>query len=132
MVQIDRPEQCVLLPDGTKVPYDYLVITPGLQDAALNSLKIRSWGIEHITEGYRHVNGAMSSADPNLRELLVPGGTLIKSLIWNPLSYAVVYGRSLSAYCIVQGLLLRQVPAQKILLVLPPRGDPDNLCVTLS
>ena len=50
----------------------------------------------------------MSSADPSLRNLLVPGGTLVKSLIWNPLSYAVVYGRSLSAYCVVQGLLLRQ------------------------
>merc|ERR1719174_1050307 len=79
--------------------------------------------------GYRRVNGAMSSADPNLRNLLIPGGTLIKSLIWNPLSYAVVYGRSLSAYCLVQGLLLRQVPPHKILLVLPPRGDEDNLCV---
>ena len=32
-------------------------------------------------------------------------------MIWNPLSYAVVYGRSLSAYCVVQGLLLRQVAA---------------------
>merc|ERR1719426_115767 len=112
MVQIHREEQHV-----------------ELQDAALNLLKIRSWGIDHLTQGYRKVNGAMSSADPNLRNLLVPGGTLVKSLIWNPLSYAVVYGRSLSAYCLVQGLLLRQVPPHKILLVLPPRGDEDNLCV---
>merc|ERR1719316_1966004 len=129
MVQIHREEQHVELPDGSKVPYDFLVITAGLQDAALNLLKIRSWGIDHLTQGHRKVNGAMSSADPNLRNLLVPGGTLVKSLIWNPLSYAVVYGRSLSAYCVVQGLLLRQVPPHKILLVLPPRGDQDNLCV---
>merc|ERR1719352_12557 len=129
MIQIHREDQHVILPDGSKVPYDFLVITAGLQDAALNSLKIRTWGLDHLTQGYRRVNGAMSSADPNLRNLLIPGGTLIKSLIWNPLSYAVVYGRSLSAYCLVQGLLLRQVPPHKILLVLPPRGDEDNLCV---
>merc|ERR1719426_108682 len=126
MIQIHREDQHVILPDGSKVPYDFLVITAGLQDAALNSLKIRTWGLDHLTQGYRRVNGAMSSADPNLR---IPGGTLIKSLIWNPLSYAVVYGRSLSAYCLVQGLLLRQVPPHKILLVLPPRGEEDNLCV---
>merc|ERR1719421_1495746 len=122
MVQIQRDEQHVVMPDGSKVPFDYLVVTAGLQDAALNLLKIRSWGIDHLTNGYRKVNGAMSSADPSLRSLLIPGGTLVKSLIWNPLSYAVVYGRSLSAYCLVQGLLLRQVPPHKILLLrqVPP------------
>uniref|UniRef100_A0A7S1WTM7 CFAP61 dimerisation domain-containing protein n=1 Tax=Alexandrium catenella TaxID=2925 RepID=A0A7S1WTM7_ALECA len=46
---------------------------------------------------------------------------MVKSLIWNPLSYAVVYGRSLHAYCVVQGLLMRRVPPTKIVLVLPPR-----------
>merc|ERR550514_685440 len=111
------------------VPYDYLIVTAGLQDDALHQLKLRSFGIGHVTEGYRRVNGSMSAADPSIRELLVHGGTLIKSLIWNPLSYAVVYGRSLSAYCIVQGLLQRQVPPQKILLVLPKRGDEQNLQV---
>uniref|UniRef100_A0A7S0B3V8 CFAP61 dimerisation domain-containing protein n=1 Tax=Pyrodinium bahamense TaxID=73915 RepID=A0A7S0B3V8_9DINO len=63
----------------------------------------------------------MSVADPSIRDLLVEGGTLIKSLIWNPLSYVVVYGRSLHAYCVVQGLLMRKVPPTKIILVLPPR-----------
>ena len=51
----------------SEVPYDFLAITAGLQDAALNSLKIRTWGLDHLTQGYRRVNGAMSSADPNLR-----------------------------------------------------------------
>jgi len=100
-------------------------VAAGLQDDALHSLKIRSWGgadkADHITEGYRRVNGCMSAADPAIRGMLVEGGTLVKSLIWNPLSYAVVYGRSLDVYCVVQGLLMRKVPPTKILLVLPPR-----------
>merc|ERR1719217_1942151 len=121
MVQIDRQQRCVVLHDGAILPYDYLIVAAGLQDDALHALRIRSWGVEHVTEGYRHVNGAMSAADPSIRMLLVEGGTLVKSLIWNPLSYAVVYGRSLHAYCVVQGLLMRKVPPTKIILVLPPR-----------
>jgi len=121
MVQIDRQQKCCILHDGAMLPFDYLINAAGLQDDALHSLKIRSWGVEHVTDGYRRVNGAMSVADPSIRDLLVEGGTLIKSLIWNPLSYAVVYGRSLHAYCVVQGLLMRKVPPTKIILVLPPR-----------
>jgi hypothetical protein len=121
MVQIDRQQRCCILHDGSLLPYDYLIVGAGLQDDALHSLRIRSWGVEHVTQGYRRVNGAMSVADPSIRDLLVEGGTLIKSLIWNPLSYAVVYGRSLDAYCVVQGLLMRRVPPTKIVLVLPPR-----------
>lgn len=121
MVQIDRQQRCCILHDGSMLPYDYLVVAAGLQDDALHALKIRSWGVEHVTDGYRRVNGCMSAADPSIRDLLVEGGTLVKSLIWNPLSYAVVYGRSLHAYCVVQGLLMRKVPPTKIILVLPPR-----------
>jgi len=125
MVQIDRQQRCCILHDGSMLPYDYLIIAAGLQDNALHSMRIRSWGVEHVTEGYRRVNGAISVADPSIRDLLVEGGTLIKSLIWNPLSYAVVFGRSLHAYCVVQGLLLRKVPPTKIILVLPPRLEED-------
>jgi len=121
MVHIDRHQRCCILHDGSMLPYDYLIVAAGLQDDGLHSLRIRSWGVEHITDGFRSVNGCMSVADPSIRDLLVEGGTLVKSLIWNPLSYAVVYGRSLDAYCVVQGLLMRKVPPTKIILVLPPR-----------
>lgn len=121
MVQVDRAQRCCILHDGSMLPYDYLIVSAGLQDDALHGLKVRSWGVEHVTDGYRRVNGAMSVADSSIRDLLVEGGTLVKSLIWNPLSYAVVYGRSLHAYCVVQGLLMRKVPPTKIILVLPPR-----------
>lgn len=123
MVHIDRQQKCCILHDGSMLPYDYLVVATGLQDDTLHALKIQSMGVEHVTDGYRRVNGAMSAADPSIRDLLVEGGTLVKSLIWNPLSYAVVYGRSLNAYCVVQGLLLRKVPARKIILVLPSRSQ---------
>lgn len=123
MVHIDRQQKCCILHDGSMLPYDYLVVATGLQDDALHALKIQSMGVEHVTDGYRRVNGAMSAADPSIRDLLVEGGTLVKSLIWNPLSYAVVYGRSLNAYCVVQGLLLRKVPPKKIILVLPSRSQ---------
>lgn len=126
MVQIDRQQRCCVLHDGSMLPYDYLIVGAGLQDDALHSLRIRSWGVEHVTDGYRSVNGCMSAADPSIRDLLVEGGTLVKSLIWNPLSYAVVYGRSLHAYCVVQGLLMRKVPPTKIILVLPPRLQDDS------
>lgn len=125
MCQIDRQQRCCILHDGSVLPYDYLVVTAGLQDEALNSLKIRSWGVSHVADGFRQVNGAMSAADPFIRDLLVEGGTLVKSLIWNPLSFAVVYGRSLHAYCVAQGLLLRKVPPTKIIMVLPPRMEDD-------
>lgn len=42
---------------------------PGLQDDALHALKIQSMGVEHVTDGYRRVNGAMSAADPSIRDL---------------------------------------------------------------
>ncbi|CEM02697.1 unnamed protein product [Vitrella brassicaformis CCMP3155] len=156
MVSLDRKNGTVGLQDGSQLPYDTLVLAAGLQDDALNAMKIRSWGIETgptgpfavrepspysqpmgeghsgatgkasdvpLPEGFRRLNGAISSADPTLRELLIEGGVLMKSLIWNPLSYAVVYGRSLDAYCLVQGLLLRKVPPKKLILVLPPREE---------
>jgi len=118
MIALDREQRVVLLPDKSMLPYDTLVLTTGLQDDALHQLKIRSWGVE-ATHGYANINGALSCADPALSQLLVEGGKFIKSLIWNPLSYAVVYGRSLDAYCAVQGLLSRKVPPPKIVLVLP-------------
>lgn len=66
------------------------------------------------------INGALSIGDPNLKQFLGIGGTFIKSLIWNPLVFTVVYGRTLDVYSIIQGLLVRNVPAVKIILILPP------------
>ncbi|KAL8273686.1 hypothetical protein Esti_002398 [Eimeria stiedai] len=74
----------------------------------------------------RKVNGCVSAADPQIYELLGENGEVyigpfLTPLRWNPLATVVVYGRSLDAFCLVQGLINRQVPPQKISLVLPPR-----------
>ncbi|XP_026193386.1 uncharacterized protein LOC113147347 [Cyclospora cayetanensis] len=69
----------------------------------------------------RKVNGCISAADPHLHELLGESGPFLTPLRWNPLASVVVYGRSLDAFCLVQGLIKRDVPPQKISLVLPPR-----------
>ncbi|EPR61028.1 hypothetical protein TGGT1_312440 [Toxoplasma gondii GT1] len=129
------------------LPYDFLVLAAGMQDAALQSIGLRSWGLQenHVNSNSptmvnhadqtwtgkrkarnanslpQRVNGCISSADPWLYDLLEENGPYLIPLRWNPLTYVVVYGRSLDAYCLVHGLLSRDVPAQKITLILPPR-----------
>lgn len=177
MKQIDRQQNFIyleadstgLIPENTILPYDYLVIACGMQDNALHTLGLRSWGsmkpsstplsekqraIEGVggnaenpakillgqmsmdvkaeiqaanNEGGQSVglennvmNGALSIGDPNLGTFLATKGTFIKSLIWNPLCYAVVYGNSMDAYNAIQGLLVRNVPPTKIVLLIPP------------
>ncbi|KAF4675449.1 hypothetical protein FOL47_007757, partial [Perkinsus chesapeaki] len=113
--------------DLVDIPYDYLVLTCGLQEHALHSLNIRSLGVADIPDGYKHVNGCLSTADAALDDILADGSILLKSLMWNPLSYVVIYGRSLDAYCAIQGLLGRLVPPEKIILVLPPRRSRETI-----
>ncbi|KEP63487.1 UNVERIFIED_CONTAM: hypothetical protein HHA_312440 [Hammondia hammondi] len=134
--------------DSPVLPYDFLVLAAGMQDAALQSIGLRSWGLQenHINSNSptmvnhddqtwtgrrkarnakslpQRVNGCISSADPWLYDLLEENGPYLIPLRWNPLTYVVVYGRSLDAYCLVHGLLSRDVPAQKITLILPPRS----------
>ncbi|KAF4711100.1 hypothetical protein FOZ62_012580, partial [Perkinsus olseni] len=110
-----------------EIPYDHLVLTTGLQDHALHSLSIRSMGVADLPLGYRHVNGCLSSADSSCDKVLGDGSILLKSLMWNPLSYVVIYGRALDSYCAIQGLLGRLVPPEKIVLVLPPRRSRETI-----
>ncbi|PFH34205.1 hypothetical protein BESB_073570 [Besnoitia besnoiti] len=142
------------------LPYDFLILTTGMQDAALQSIGVRSWGLpetppagtdaaaaaprEELTldgnrgiadSGYprqRRVNGCISSADPRLYHLLDEDGPYLVPLRWNPLTSVVVYGRSLDAYCLVHGLLSRDVPAQKITIILPPRSSTTASSTQLS
>jgi hypothetical protein len=69
------------------------------------------------------INGALSIGDANLGGYLDGQGTFVKSLIWNPLCYAVIYGNSLNAYNVIQGLLLRNVSTTKIILIRPPENQ---------
>ncbi|KAL8430555.1 hypothetical protein Efla_000500 [Eimeria flavescens] len=87
-----------------------------------NVLKEQPESQDHSGE-LRKVNGCISAADPQIHELLGESGKpghithvrpFLIPLRWNPLASAVVYGRSLDALCLVQGLIKRQVPPQKI------------------
>ncbi|KAF4670670.1 hypothetical protein FOZ61_009513 [Perkinsus olseni] len=140
MISLDRTAKTVSVvastEDGSQaeaagklieIPYDHLVLTTGLQDHALHSLSIRSMGVADLPLGYRHVNGCLSSADSSCDKILGDGSILLKSLMWNPLSYVVIYGRALDSYCAIQGLLGRLVPPEKIVLVLPPRRSRDTI-----
>eukprot|EP00916_Digyalum_oweni_P027116 GHVL01044515.1.p1 GENE.GHVL01044515.1~~GHVL01044515.1.p1 ORF type:complete len:1052 (-),score=121.48 GHVL01044515.1:1265-4420(-) len=126
MLSLQREKKEIYLDGGFAVPYDYLILTPGLQDNGLHTLQISSWGLKDIAEGFRFVNGCISCADPNIYNLLNPQGTLIKSLVWNPLTFVIVYGRSLDSYSILQGLLKRGIPASKIIHVLPPSVEAED------
>ncbi|KAF4740770.1 hypothetical protein FOZ62_028426, partial [Perkinsus olseni] len=140
MISLDRTAKTVSVvastEDGSQaeaagklieIPYDHLVLTTGLQDHALHSLSIRSMGVADLPLGFRHVNGCLSSADSSCDKILGDGSILLKSLMWNPLSYVVIYGRALDSYCAIQGLLGRLVPPEKIVLVLPPRRSRDTI-----
>ncbi|PHJ24890.1 hypothetical protein CSUI_001260, partial [Cystoisospora suis] len=117
---------------GVLLPYDFLILATGMQDSSLQEIGVRSWGLDDVHDlceessssssalSIRKVDGCISSADPRLHDLLDEKGPYLVPLRWNPLTSAVVYGRSLDAYCLVHALLHRDVPAQKITLVLPP------------
>lgn len=113
MKAIDRVQNSLELEGGVMLPYDHLVLACGLQDSTLNV----------FGPSNNLPQGALSISDPSLTRHLHPEGTFVKSLIWNPLSYAAVYGDSLDVFSIVQALLDRKVPRSKIVLVVPPKGD---------
>eukprot|EP00921_Rhytidocystis_pertsovi_P004395 GHVQ01007654.1.p1 GENE.GHVQ01007654.1~~GHVQ01007654.1.p1 ORF type:complete len:1344 (+),score=181.37 GHVQ01007654.1:897-4928(+) len=83
---------------------------------------------KHNSQTCQQAHGAISVCASNLSELLKAQGRLVRSLLWNPLCRVVVYGSSLSAYCTLNGLLQRNVPPQKILLVLPPHCSDTAAC----
>eukprot|EP00392_Amoebophrya_sp_AT5.2_P005443 g5452.t1 len=206
--EIDRGQKALVLESekSSLLPYDYLVLTPGLQDCTLSrdGIQLRSYGFnrtaiwqietsdikaralqrkkeaavrekeeaekkekrnprsasrdrraetredsgaaaENTEEGTTSeeqrlleesrpvinpdeepstLNGVLSVGDPRLADFFAESGTFVKGLIWNPLTVICVYGNSLDVYTIIQGLLLRKVPANKIVLVQPPTaGD---------
>ena len=121
MVDIDRSDKNIILDDDNKIiPYDTLVLAMGLQDKTLPSLGYVSRGIAPLNDEKRHVEGLLSIDDPKLYDHLRIGGTLMNALTnrRRPQN-CVVYGRSLSAYTCIKGLLARGMRAEQITLVIP-------------
>lgn len=120
MIDIERQEKKVILHDGSMVPYDTLILTMGLQDQTLNTLGYSSKGISPTPEGKEVVEGLLSIDDPFLYKHLEKGGELVRLLSnRKKKNDVVVYGRTLNAYCCIQGLIRRGVRPQNIYLIIP-------------
>eukprot|EP01022_Parablepharisma_sp_SALTPOND_P008302 TRINITY_DN1355_c0_g1_i1.p1 TRINITY_DN1355_c0_g1~~TRINITY_DN1355_c0_g1_i1.p1 ORF type:complete len:1491 (-),score=241.80 TRINITY_DN1355_c0_g1_i1:5780-10252(-) len=120
MIDIDRQQKSIILYDDSVLPYDILVLTMGLQEKTLQSLGYVSRGIAPIPTDYIHLDGVISVDDPYLYQHLRPGGTIISMLAHKKKpERCVVYGRSLSTLCCIQGLIKRGVKPHMITLAIP-------------
>lgn len=66
MTDIDRSDKNVILDDGRVIPYDTLVLSMGIQEKTLDSLKFASWGIHPVPSDIRRCRGVLSIDDPHL------------------------------------------------------------------
>jgi len=120
MVDIDRSDKNIILHDDTVIPYDTLVLGMGIQDKTLASLGYGSRGIAPLPANLKRADGILSIDDPYLYQHLRKDGTLINILTDKKrVKDCVIYGRGLSTYCCIQGLLERGVKAEQITLAIP-------------
>ena len=105
----------VLLDCGNEeiVEYDFLIITTGLQDNTLHSVGVRSIGLPLSGSNLRHINGAFSSFEISKRLQ----GSLLRALIYNPLARVVVFGKQIQGLSVVNELLEKGIPLDKIILI---------------
>ena len=107
MVDIDREEKIIVLDEGASLPYDYLVITSGLQDQT----------IEKMRGGGTLIEGVFSLSNEEDVENVK---SYIHDEFQNSDAEAVVYGSTVAAYTAIQGLLSMGIGAERIRLVMPP------------
>ena len=120
MVDIDRKAKNVILHDDAIIPYDTLILAMGLQDQTLNTIGYSSKGISPTPEGKLVVEGLLSIDDPFLYDHLSKESELIKILCnRKKKNDVVVYGRTLNAYCCIQGLINRGVRPENVFLIIP-------------
>jgi hypothetical protein len=120
MVDIDRKAKNVILHNDAMVPYDTLILTMGLQDQTLNTAGYSTKGIQPTPEGKEVVEGLISIDDPFLYDHLDYKSDLIKLLCnRKKKNDVVVYGRTLNAYCCIQGLIQRGVKPENVVLIIP-------------
>lgn len=122
MVDIDRSDKNIILNDGNVVPYDNLVLAMGIQDKTLDSLNYTSYGVDKSegVVGVQRARGVLSIDDPYLYRYLGEGSSLMNQLTdRRRQTRCVVYGRSLHATCLIQGLITRGVRPCNILLAIP-------------
>ncbi|XP_024912836.1 cilia- and flagella-associated protein 61-like, partial [Cynoglossus semilaevis] len=128
MVKIDRKSKRVLVSSGRKVPYDFLLLCPGLQ-YQMPSRAGSGSSQTPPTRRWRHPGPAPS----NLFTLNAPQDcdALRRWLLQNFVERqedAVVYGNSLDVYTTVGALLGLGVRGSRIHLVLTPPGNTGASC----
>ena len=120
LIDIDRKNKIAILHDGKTLPYDILILTMGLQEKTLQSLKYFSCGIYPRPKEFAQAEGIFSIDDPYLYTHLEKGKKLIGILSHKKKPQdVVIYGRSLSSLCCIKGLIKRNVKPQNIILAIP-------------
>lgn len=122
MVDIDRSDKNIILHDETVIPYDTLILAMGIQDKTLNQMGYVSRGIAPLPKDKKRVEGLLSIDDPYMYQHLRTGGTLMNALTNRKRPQnCVIYGRTIHAYCDIQGLIRRGMNPEQITLVIPGR-----------
>ena len=107
---IHRNLKQVELRNGQFVPYDYLMLTPGLQ--------FTSASISDKLSAFTNVLGVNRY---NALDVDVAMQECVHSQYWPDAgeTVVVIYGKDVQSYAVIQGLLAKGVQASKIVLVLP-------------
>eukprot|EP00752_Nemacystus_decipiens_P015636 g13953.t1 len=111
MVHLDRENGAILLPDGSVVPYDVLVLCTGLQDDSSRRLGLWAPGLNPSDPG---VPGFVSLDSPFLRSDVEKALASV-----GPDAEVVVYASALKALCAAQGLTDLGVAPGRITVVRP-------------
>jgi len=113
MVDIDRQAKVIMLPEGSVLPYDYLVIAPEFGDQTLYGIK----------EAAR-LRGAFSLFDENADRALQD---YMFSTFDQSSGRVMVFGGSLDAYSTIQAMISRGIPPANIELVSPPPSVEEDI-----
>jgi len=112
MADIDRAAKAIVLPDGSILPYDYLVLAPEFGDQSLTPL-----GADALA-----VRGAFSLFDDQSTSAALQ---YVKTTYDVPSGRTFIYGGSLDAYTTIEALASLKIPFKSMVLVTPP-GQPDE------
>ena len=101
MVDLDRESKAILLADESIMPYDYLIIAAGRQEASARKL---GFGINGADE--KIPSGLFFLTDYGAEQMLAEH---VDSTFWGSDGTCVVFGATLDAFVAVQTLLAMQV-----------------------
>lgn len=121
VVQIDRSARAVVLQDGSCLPYDYLVLTTGLQDGTSTAL-----GRLPVFDGNVYTPPIVPPTVLALHDVQTSQylhDQLQREQDGDKLNQIVVYGNSLFALQVIHGLLVRGVDGARIVHVSPARDS---------